>query len=695
MSQHLYICGAEQGSGKSIVVLAAMEHFSGRSGRVAFFRPVVHDPDGDPLLHLIRRRYHLKAPPTALCGCTTGEARQLIAADRYDDLLQKILEKYLALEADHDLVLCAGSDYTGPVAALEFDFNADVANNLGCRILPVVRGFGRDPAAIRDAAGAFLKSLQERHCDLLATVINGVPCEHLGALRAHYAAEDLPAPLHLIPEDPVLARPTMADVARGLDTCPLHAEEETLNRDIGRYLVAAMQVPDFLDYLEEQALVITPGDRADIILACLAAHQSSACPRVAGMLLSGGQRPAPQVERLLAGLGTLPFAILGAGGDTFSTAMAVSSVKPSLAPENEARIAAALGLVERHLPFAELEEGLAASRPQRVTPLMFQYELLQRARRARRHIVLPEGTEPRILRAAAILNLRDVARLTLLGTEDEVLDRIQALGLELADVDIIDPQRSPLRERYAETYHALRRHKGVSLDMAHDAMTDVNYFGTMMVHHGDADGMVSGAVHTTQQTIRPAFEIIKTRPGVSIVSSVFFMCLEDRVLVYGDCAVNPDPDAAQLADIAISSAETARQFGIEPRIAMLSYATGDSGKGAAVDKVAEATRLVKSSRPDLAVEGPIQYDAAVDASVAHTKLPGSSVAGRATVFIFPDLNTGNNTYKAVQRSAGAVAIGPVLQGLKRPVNDLSRGSTVTDIVNTVAITAVQAGESAS
>jgi phosphate acetyltransferase len=451
-----------------------------------------------------------------------------------------------------------------------------------------------------------------------------------------------------------------------------------------------MQVPDFLDHLEEGSLVMTPGDRADIILACLTSYPSTACPQIAGLLLTGALKPAPQLEKLLAGLGKPPFAVLSVTSDTFTTAMNVNQVSSTLAPENEHKIAAALGLVEASIPLPELEQSLATERDTRVTPLMFEYELVQRARVKTQHIVLPEGSEERILRAAEILTLRGVVKLTLLGNTDEIQQKIHALGLHLEGVDIVDPLYSELREQYADTYYNLRRHKGISSSMASDAMADVSYFGTMMVHHEHADGMVSGAVHTTQHTIRPAFEIIKTRPGTSLVSSVFFMCLEDRVLVYGDCAVNPDPDAKQLADIAVSSADTARLFGVEPRIAMLSYSTGASGKGAAVDKVREATQIAKDLRPDIMIEGPIQYDAAIDAGVARTKLPESQVAGSANVFIFPDLNTGNNTYKAVQRSADAVAIGPVLQGLNKPVNDLSRGCTVTDIVNTVVITAVQA-----
>jgi phosphate acetyltransferase len=321
---------------------------------------------------------------------------------------------------------------------------------------------------------------------------------------------------------------------------------------------------------------------------------------------------------------------------------------------------------------------------------MFEYTLLERARRNKKHIVLPEGDDDRILRAAATLLARDVAQLTILGEEFEVRSRAIDLGLDISKAAILSPYDDVLRLRFAEEYVRLRAHKGMTLEHAREVVTDASYFGTMMVQLGLADGMVSGAAHTTAHTIKPSFEIIKTLPGVSVVSSVFLMALADRVLIYGDCAVIPDPTQEQLADIAISAAQTAVQFGIEPRVAMLSYSTGSSGEGAEVEKVRAATAIVRERQPLLAVEGPIQYDAAADAAVAATKMPGSVVAGRATVFIFPDLNTGNNTYKAVQRSAGAVAIGPVLQGLRKPINDLSRGALVQDIVNTVAITAIQA-----
>lgn len=691
MSQSLYVTGAEHGSGKSVLVLAMMETLTGQGAATGFFKPVVRDTvRADPLIELVRQRYALEQTVEELYGCRAGEARELIRADRYDELLERILGKFRRLQSQFDRMICAGTDYAGGYAAMELDFNCDVANNLGCSILPVVRGRGRSNQEIVDATTGFLKSLQERDGDVLATVVNRVPPGQLETLRQQLQAGDTGERVYAIPEDPLLAKPTLGDIARELDYPLVYGEDGGLSRTVDNYKVAAMHVPDFLDYVEEGSLIITPGDRADIILAAFGTYPSSAYPQIAGLLLTGHLKPAPQVMDLLAGTGRPPFAVLAAPGDTFTVAMKVSRVAAELQPHDEHKIASALGLVEAHVDLQQLARALETRRSERMTPLMFEYELIQRARARLRHIVLPEGGEERILRAAEILRLRGVARLTLLGDEQEIRGRIQALGLQLQEVEIIDPLHSPLRQPYAERYYELRRHKGISRQMAFDTLADVSYFGTMMVYRGEADGMVSGAVHTTQHTIRPAFEIIRTRPGTRIVSSVFFMCLEDRVLVYGDCAVNPDPDAEQLADIAISSADTARAFGIEPRIAMLSYSTGDSGKGAAVDKVREATRIARERRPDLKIEGPMQYDAAVDASVARTKMPGSEVAGSATVFIFPDLNTGNNTYKAVQRSAGAIAIGPVLQGLNKPVNDLSRGCNVTDIVDTVAITAVQA-----
>ncbi|CAG0909204.1 unnamed protein product [Cyprideis torosa] len=402
----------------------------------------------------------------------------------------------------------------------------------------------------------------------------------------------------------------------------------------------------------------------------------------------------PSIKRLIEGWSGLPVPILLVQDSTFPTVSALHDLKGTIDSDNPQKIATALGLFEANVNTTELKEKLISRKSSKITPQMFEYKLIRQAKKNKQHIVLPEGTSERILKAADILLRREVCDITLLGKEDKIASLISQFNLELDGVNIINPERSPNFEQYVLDFYEMRKDKGVTMDMACDFMADETYWGTMMIQKDEADAMVSGSINTTAHTIRPAFQIIKTIPGKSIVSSVFLMCLKDRVLVFGDCAINPNPTAEQLAEIAISSAETAKIFGIHPRVAMLSYSTGSSGKGAEVEKVLKATEIVQKLRPDLLIEGPIQYDAAIDPSVARTKIPDSKVGGKATVFVFPDLNTGNNTYKAVQRaSEDSLAIGPILQGLRKPVNDLSRGCTIHDIVNTVAITAIQAFES--
>jgi phosphate acetyltransferase len=557
--------------------------------------------------------------------------------------------------------------------------------------VPIISGLGKDARKVANAVRTLIESLEEKKCDVLAVLVSRVdPARREEVLRALQQAATGNKPVYVIPEDPILARPTVREIAGALGADMLGGDAAWLDGDVENIKVAAMELPHFLEHLQEGSLVITPGDRSDIILGTFAADRSNRYPRVAGLVLTGGLKPAPQVQRLIEGLKVSPLPVLSVPTDTFTTAMNVSNLRPTLLAENKRKVAAALGIIESSVDVPALLASAAVASSGRVTPLMFQYELIRRARQQRRHIVLPEGTEERILRAAEIVLLRDVCDITLLGDPDEVRQKASSLGLSLDKAKIIDPRTSELLPAFAKVYHELRKHKGISPDMARDTLMDVSYFGTMMVHQGVADGMVSGSVHTTAHTIRPALEFVKTRPGISVVSSVFFMCLADRVLVYGDCAIVPEPTSQQLADIAISSAATAAAFGVEPQVAMLSYSTGESGSGPDVDRVREATRLVREREPSLKVEGPIQYDAAIDSTVAKVKMPGSEVAGHATVFIFPDLSSGNNAYKAVQRAANAVAIGPVLQGLKKPVNDLSRGALVADIVNTIAITAIQA-----
>ncbi|SEA73191.1 phosphate acetyltransferase [Thiothrix caldifontis] len=690
MFHSIYIAGAEPHSGKSIIVLGMMEMLRAMTPKVGFFRPVIRENNGrDPLIHLISKRYDLDMAGSERYGVTQEVARKMVAAGNHDELLKLILAKYRAVQEKMDIVVCAGTDFTGASSALELDFNASLANHFGCLFMPVIKGHGRTAGEIADAVRMLEEHLEAgQHCELLAAFANRVPPNEVDELSSLLKGSRFP--FYVLPEKSSLERPTVGEIARALHFDCLYGTPQSLNHEVSRYKVAAMQVQDFLGHLENCTLIITPGDRSDIILGSLAADASSNYPLIAGLVLTGGQQPAPQVSKLLEGMNPLRLPILSSPLDTFETALKVNEVEGSILPSDERKIAVALGLMESCVDMHQLRQLIIQNVGQRMTPLMFEYELIQRAKAQRKHIVLPESNDERVLRAAEILSLRDVVQVSLLGVEAEVRAKASHLGLKLRDVAIIDPRQSPLRREFADAYFELRKHKCLAPEFAWDTMADVSYFGTMMVQLGYADGMVSGAAHTTQHTIRPAFEIIKTKPGCSLVSSVFFMCLEDRVLVYGDCAVNPNPNAAQLADIAVTSSDTARMFGIEPRTALLSYSSGESGKGDDVEMVRTAVQLAHARRPDLKLDGPIQYDAAVDAEVGSSKMPNSDVAGKATVFIFPDLNTGNNTYKAVQRSANAVAIGPVLQGLNKPVNDLSRGCTVADIVNTVVITAIQA-----
>jgi phosphate acetyltransferase len=691
-AKSIYVFGEPQ-SGKSVVLLGIMELLSRHVQKLGFFRPLVREGETkDDAIRLISSRYHLPFPNRIKYGMTYEQARALVGEEKYDEVLKRMLGEYRPLESECDVIVSLGTGSHDIPPGLALDFNIDVANNLAALVAPVATGCGRTPHDVVQRSSALLNLLETKRCETLALFFNRVAPEHVDEILGLVAKEKTQVPIFALPELSVLAKPTVGEIAEYLGATRWSGEPESFTREVEDIKIGAMELPNFLDRLVEGTLVITPGDRSDIILGSLLADAASTYPRVAGLLLTGGLRPAPQVQRIIEGLRKSPLPVLTVEADTFTTGMQASQVRGRIRPENPRKLAIALAHMEKYMNAQVLYQRIDISRPERITPIMFEHTLVEQAKSNRRHIVLPEGTEERILRAAEILLLRGVADLTLLGSIGEIEQKASSLGLSLKGAVFLDPADSLRREEYAHTYYQLRKHKGISEQMAFDLVADVAYFGTLMVHRAEADGLVSGAVHTTAHTLRPAFEIIGLKTGFSLASSIFFMCLPDRVFVFGDCAVNPEPTMEQLADIATSSAETAQAFGIEPRVAMLSYSTGESGKGADVDKVREATRRVRSLRPDLPVEGPIQYDAAVDPSVAKVKLPGSQVAGRATVFIFPDLNNGNITYKAVQRSANAVAIGPIIQGLKRPVNDLSRGATVTDIVNTVAITAIQAQE---
>jgi phosphate acetyltransferase len=695
MSKNLYIIATEARSGKSAICLGVMQLLLKDFQRVAFFRPIVSGSalgKKDHDINLILSQFYLNMRYEDTFVYTLDQARDMMNQGKHAVLLENVLNKFKELEARYDFVLCEGTDFVGADSAFEFDINAEIAANLGCPVILVANGQGKTADNLVASTQIAIDTFAGKGLDIFATIVNrvdeNIEQKVLAGLTCKYIG-DQDCLSYAIPEDPTLGKPTVGDVAKWLNAQVLYGQDQ-LDTPIDDYIVAAMQVGNFLDYITKGSLVITPGDRADVVLACYAARLSNAYQDVAGIVLTGGIDPSKSIRKLIEGWTGVPLPVLLAEGHTYKVARILMDLYGRIESDDHKKIATALGSFERHVKGDEFRSRLEAKRSSKITPKMFEYSLIDKAKHEKQHIVLPEGTSGRILRAADILLRRGVVDISILGKENEVRPLISQLGLDLSAARIVDPGSSEHYEMYCQTYYELRKEKGVTEEIARDQMLSPTYFGTMMVQLGHASGMVSGSITTTQETIRPALQIIKTKPGMTIVSSVFLMCLSDRVLVFGDCAVNPNPNAQQLAEIAIQSAHTAKAFGVEPRVAMLSYSTGASGSGAEVDKVREATKIAHELAPDLLLEGPLQYDAAIDPDVAQLKLPGSNVAGKATVFIFPDLNTGNNTYKAVQRAAQAVAIGPVLQGLNKPVNDLSRGCTVEDIVNTVAITAIQA-----
>ncbi|MFJ4658528.1 phosphate acetyltransferase [Nocardia sp. NPDC088792] len=683
----VYIASPEGDTGKSTVALGVLQALAATTPRVGVFRPITRSAiERDYIVELLLEHSTADVDYEQSIGVNY----EAVHADP-DSAISEIVMRYHDMAKVCDAVLILGSDYTDVASPSELRFNARIAVNLGAPVLLVVRGAGRSPNELAQVVDLCANELKSEHAKLVAVIANR--CEPALLDEDAAALKVGGVPSWALPEVPLLTAPTMDELCQSIHGQIYSGDPELMQREALEVIVGSMTIEHILERLAEGMAVITPGDRSDVLLALVNAHEAAGFPSLAGIIMNGGMRPEPAIERLMAGLKPkLPIVATNLG--TFETAKAVSQTRGRVRLSSIRKVDTALALMEERVDARELLRQIEVPIPNIVTPQMFEYQLIERARGDRKRIVLPEGDDDRILRAAGRVLQRKIADLTILGDEAAVRGRAAELGVNIDSAEVLDPLTCPLRDEFAEEYTRLRAHKGMTVDRAREFMSDISYFGTMMVHMGVADGMVSGAAHTTAHTIRPSFEIIKTQPGVSTVSSVFLMCLADRVLAYGDCAVVPDPTSDQLADIAISSARTASQFGIDPRVAMLSYSTGESGSGADVEKVRTATKLVHDRAPELLVEGPIQYDAAIEPTVAKTKLPNSVVAGQATVFIFPDLNTGNNTYKAVQRSAGAVAIGPVLQGLRKPVNDLSRGALVADIVNTVAITAIQAQQEA-
>ena len=689
----VYVASPEGDTGKSAIALGILHRLAATVARVGVFRPIARgDGSGDVAGENSERRDYilellLEHTTAGLPyeDCVGVSYQQL--NDDPDTALGDIVDRFHRVADQSDVVLVVGSDYTDVAAPSELSMNARIAANLGAPVVLAVRGKDRRPDQVAQIVEVCIDEIAAQHAHTAAVVVNR--CDPLSMADVVAALQNIEPVSFVLPEEPLLVAPSVAELQAAVVGTLLRGDPALLTREVLDVLVAGMTAEHVLERLTEGAAVITAGDRSDVVLAVLSAHAAEGFPSLSCVVLNGGLTLHPSVESLVSGLG-LGLPILETTFGTFETASRVAATRSRMTKLSQRKIDIALALMDTHVDIENLLTHLTVAIPSVVTPQMFTHRLLNRARSDRKHIVLPEGNDDRILKAAGRLLQRKVTDLTILGEEAQIRSRAAELGVDLSQAVVLDPQTSELCDQFAQQYAALRSHKGITVEQARETIHDVSYFGTMLVHNNMVDGMVSGARHTTAHTIRPAFEIIKTTEGVSTVSSIFLMCLADEVLAYGDCAIVPDPTAEQLADIAISSARTAAQFGITPRVAMLSYSTGTSGTGADVEKVRKATELVRSRDPGLLVEGPIQYDAAVEPSVAATKMPDSLVAGHATVLIFPDLNTGNNTYKAVQRSAGAIAIGPVLQGLNKPVNDLSRGALVEDIVNTVAITAIQA-----
>lgn len=693
MTKTIFIAAAEPYSGKSLITIGLINMLLGKAKKIGYFKPIINsDDNGKKEVHIDTVLTHFSLPVVYddTYAFTRQQVLQRIESDSQGEIINTIISKYKKLEEQYDFTVMEGSDFVGEGTAFEFEYNILIAKNLGAPVVIVVSGENKTTAQIINFALNVWRNFETREVQVLSLVINKVSGDQERDIRELLRMQ-LPESIILavIPMDKNLLSPTMKEINEQLNGRLLFGEQQLTNQ-VDHFIVGAMQLPHFLSYIKENVLIVTPGDRGDIIIGALQANLSASYPKVAGIVLTAGALPEEPIMRLIEGSPTI-IPILAVDTGTFETTTTVGAIQSRITPDNRKKIDLAITVFDKYVDTKALDEKIITFRSDSITPHMFLYQLGKWAKSEKKHIVLPEGNDDRILRAVARLVTQDIVKLTVLGDKDEIAASIKRLGLtlDISKINIVNPASSEYYDDFVQTLFELRKNKNVTLEMARDLMTDVSYFGTMMVYKGYADGMVSGAVHTTQHTIRPALQFIKTKPGVSIVSSVFFMCLPERVSVFGDCAVNPNPTAEQLAEIAISSAESSQRFGIEPRVAMLSYSSGTSGEGADVEKVRQATEIVKQKRPGLKIEGPIQYDAAVDPVVGSQKLPNSEVAGKASVLIFPDLNTGNNTYKAVQRETGALAIGPMLQGLNKPINDLSRGCTVDDIFNTVIITAIQ------
>lgn len=695
---NIFIAPTGLESGLTSVSLGLIRALDAQGLKVGFLKPVAPQyQQVERSTHLVRRLLQLNTPdPMQL---------DLIQQRISDGMLDRVLEDVVAMHAVSsggcDVMLIEGlvPDRSEPYTA---KLNAAMVKSLNAEVLLVSNGCNRSLAQVRSELRLQISIFGGEQSNILGCLVNkagntlystGIPSSEIFEGTSSEGPQDfslLNLPncplLGVIPWKAELISPRMLDVARALNAEVLHAGDIE-NRRVSRIALGAVTLANMIDNLRPNTLVVTPGDRYDIIVAAAIAA-SSGVP-LAGMLLTNGITPADNLIELCRGALESGAPIIQTSLDTFTTAQRLAQMDTQVAMDDSDRVQLIMETISEHLDTQALMEQLGQPHASRLSPAAFRYQIVEKARAANKRIVLPEGEEPRTIQAAAICQSRGIANCVLLGNPERIYQVAQANEIELpAGLQIIDP--NDVRKNYIAGMVELRKHKQLTEPMAAAQLEDNTVLGTMMLALDEVDGLVAGALQTTANTIRPAMQLIKTAPTAKLISSVFFMGLPDQVLVYGDCAVNPDPNAEELADIAIQSAESALAMGITPRIAMLSYSTGVSGSGADVEKVRAATERVRELRPDLIIDGPLQYDAATTMSVAKSKAPNSPVAGQATVLIFPDLNTGNTTYKAVQRSANVISIGPMLQGLAKPVNDLSRGALIEDIVYTIALTAIQA-----
>ncbi|MGI2028373.1 phosphate acetyltransferase [Endozoicomonas acroporae] len=689
-----FLAPTRYGVGLTSVTLGLVRALDNLGLRVKFFKPIaqlhVGDTGPERSTKLVQRIMDHE-PPTPI---TSHRAEDLLGDNKGDVLMEEIVALFEQASQDCDVMVVEGLVPTREMPYAN-RLNNSIAKTINADIILVSEPGNDSLADLADKLEIAADSFGGiKNPNVVGYALNKLMPDVVASLNKEGHFQSLPEfarkpfqPLGYIPFDNNLASPRTMDIAEHLKADIINAGEMDTRR-VTSYTLSARTPTNMIHHLKPGNLVITPGDRDDIILAtCMAALNGVP---LAGLLLTSGITPSkPVMELCSKAIGTgLP--VMMTEEDSYTTATLLDRRHNELPVDDAARVELVMDTIAANLNTEWLKQQCSALAERRLSPPAFRYQLVQRAQGANKRIVLPEGDEPRTIQAAVICQERGIAQCILLGQRSVIEQVAKDNGITLPDGLIIMEPES-IRTRYVEPMVELRKNKGLTAPMAEAQLEDTVVLGTMMLALNEVDGLVSGAVHTTANTIRPAFQLVKTKKDAGgLVSSVFFMLLPDQVLVYGDCAVNPNPDAEQLANIAIQSADSATVFGIEPRIAMISYSTGTSGIGADVEKVREATEIVKAKRPDLIIDGPLQYDAASVESVAQSKAPGSNVAGRATVFIFPDLNTGNTTYKAVQRSADVISVGPMLQGLNKPVNDLSRGALVDDIVYTIALTAIQA-----